>query len=110
MTSLDWVSNDDLIDELKKRGVACVVAIVSHDEETGPDDCRLALHHGGELDVAVWAASNLVERVWTHCEDAGFSPVEIAELTELIVYDEHTDQDRLKPPTQGLDGTNLDAE
>ncbi len=97
MTPLDVASDNELIEALKKRGIAVVIGIVTQDEDTGPDSLRLSLHHSGTVEMALWAAANMVECVWTHCEDAGWDAEDLCDISEDIVYDKSADTQRDLP-------------
>jgi dissimilatory sulfite reductase (desulfoviridin) alpha/beta subunit len=90
-------TDGELIQALKKRGIAVVIGIVTQDEDTGLNKLRMALHHSGQIESALWAAANMVECVWTHCEDAGWDPKDLCDIVEDIVYDPSFDLERDMP-------------
>ncbi len=96
MTPLEAASNQELIDELLKRGTACAIGMVVQDGDTGADHIRMGLYQGGEADMAMFAASNLLERTIVHAEDAGVAEDQMSFLLELIMYDPDKDPERIE--------------
>lgn len=79
---LQLVSDKDLIHELRKRGIACVIGFVKQDESTGTGEALFGTFQNGPAKTCLGLAAVLLEKVQFDAFKAGLKVSDIRSVID----------------------------